>query len=379
MDGSRFVPNIGVPSTVRLLLIADSSYAFLATTAPIPLPHSEKYFYAVSQGNEIILGNETTSQIAASLPDEKPIIQLLNDREAIFSIQSDGEVTSLDHTGKIIWEAKTRGLPNVHSILTDHALIVASDSAIGAFDVHSGEKLWVYHESLSVSSIIYDNKSDLIIAALSFNNPDAGDSIICIARDGSVKSRCGFASAFIISNLCLCGKDKDKIAFGYVGKTKNAGSARTMHVVIYSGIETGNPKNISDHEVPYLPMSIASNQSVVLSSGFRDSGGDLESGLDAFYAEDTMKLWQRRLSYPIVLSPAISEKYAYFSLTFSTQAAVPTQSIFYTIDISTGKTLGELPVTGAHNGFATGIPVPMEERGFMLKDRNCAVIYFLKP
>jgi hypothetical protein len=92
-----------------------------------------------------------------------------------------------------------------------------------------------------------------------------------------------------------------------------------------------------------------------------------------------MKLWQRRYTYPVVAPIAVSGKYAYFTLTFSTEAIAPAQSIFYTLDVTTGKTLGELPVTGAQNGFAGGFPMPMDERGFMLGDRKRPVIYFLKP
>jgi outer membrane protein assembly factor BamB len=249
-----------------------------------------------------------------------------------------------------------------------------------AINIHSGKSIWSYHTSIATTrSLIYDSKSKNIIALLSAYNRGADDSIICYTMTGQVKSRTGFKDSRIISNLCLCGKEKDRIAFGYLKVSGIGDSERTMHVAAYSGLQSGNVQKTSDHKVSYFATKISSNGPVVLSAGFYSNGGELESGIDAFYADDTTKLWQRHFTYPIVTPVGVSSKYAYFTLTFSTEALVPARSIFYTLDLSTGKTLGELSIAAATEAAVNGIPMPMSEKGFMFSSPGKPHIYFLKP
>ena len=379
MDGSRFVPDIGVLSSTSTLAIGDTNVQQNPfTTAPVLLAGGGKFTYAVAQANSVIIGNETTSQIFASMPEETPIIQLLTDSSAIYAIHLNGKIDAFAMSGKALWQSRASGFPSLNSILGGNALIFSSDSAISAINIHSGKNMWAYHTTLSVRSIIYDSKAKMIITALSFNSPEGADSILCFSFNGDLKSSSAFVSTRIASNLCLCGKDRDKIAFGYLSKPNLTGT-RTMHIATYSGIQAGTPKRVNEHELPYLPTNIASNGSMILSSGFLMNGGDLQSGIDAFYADDTTKLWQRRFSYPLVTPVSVSNKYAYFSLVFTTEAEIPTHSIFYTIDMSTGKTLGELSVVGAKNGFTLGIPMPLEEKEFIMSDRNRSILYFIRP
>jgi len=379
MDGSRFIPNIGVPSSATSFTLAGT----ILTTPPTPLPGGGKYSFAIADGmgekTVLFAGNDTSSEIIATIANGGPIIQLLADSTSIYSVHLGSRINCFDHEGKAVWSSAIQGFPKANSIIAENTVIIDSDSGIAAINTHTGKNVWVYPTTMSVVGMIYDNKSKLIIASLSFNNSDTGDSILCFTSSGTIKSSIVFETTRIISNLCLCGKEKGKIAFGYLGKPGAANNQRTMHVAVYSGIQSGNPKSVSDHELPYLVTNLASNGQILLSSGFRETGGDLQSGIDAFNADDTMKLWQRRFSYPVVLPPAINEKYVYLSLTFSTQAEVTTQSIFYTLDLSNGKTLVELPVAGAKDGFVNGIPMPAGEGELMLADRSRPVIYYLKP
>jgi len=392
MNGSRLVSDIGVPSTVSIRSVGDtnSTASPSLTTAPVPLPKGSKYAFAIAQGSRIILGNETASEIIASFPNEKPIIQLLTDKEAIYVIHSDGNIHAIDQSGKLLWQFRTSGFDEAdpHSILTENALVTESDTGIIAIDLHSGKKIWSHQTLFPPHNLIYDNRSKVIITSLSFDGDTFGlgdslhhhatDSVLCLTTAGVVKSRFGIPGDRIISNLCICGKGNNLVAFGYLHQP-GGGDLRTIHAAVFSGIESGNPKKISDHELPYLPTQIASNGLMVFTGGFYGTGSSLESGIDAFAADDTMKLWQRRFTYPVVLPFAVSKTYLYFSLTFSAEAIAPAQSIFYTLDVTTGKTLGELPVTGAQSGFAIGIPMPIGESGFILADRNRSAIYFLKP
>jgi hypothetical protein len=385
MDGSWCVPDVGVPSNSVSMTIADSTASSVLLTAPTPLINAGNFTYAISSTNfisstiSIIIGNETTSKIIAQFP-AKPILELLSDKTAIYTIQSDGKIHALDHDGKNLWQADLSGFTTTHSILAENSLIAATDSAITAIDIHSGKSQWSYHTDIATArSLIYDNKAKNIIALLSAYNRGADDSIVCYNLYGQIRSRTGFHSTRIISNLCLCGKEREKIAFGYLKKPNDSDSLRTMHIGIYSGLESGNVKNTSDHELPYFATKISSNGPIVLTAGFYNGGGELESGIDAFSADDTIKLWQRRFTELVVTPVAVSGKFAYLTLSFSTKSIVPAKTIFYTLELSTGKALGELPIKGTQDVGVNGIPMPMNESGFMFSGIRKPVIYFLKP
>ena len=411
MDGSRFVPNIGVPSAVTSFEISttvpswakgkDSIFYDFFSTLPVPLHTAGGYNFLIADGmaqtTTIIAGNEKkTSKIFASIPNGGNITNILTDASGVYIIHSSGSIEALDISGKMRWQFSDKliaGEVNAGcATLADTDLIIAGKYIGGSYflsaiDIHNGKEIpFGGTGNDPYQSVIFDAVHDIVFSV--------GDSVLEGNRlygDGNCILYEVFQERFhhpelrIISNICLCGKTDgkiiDKIAFGYLSKRPGT-DERTMNVGIFSisRSPTGYTlEKISSHEVPYLPVNIASNGPVVLSSGFYDSGTELTSGIDAFYADDTIKLWQRRFTYPVATPVAISEKFAYFTLTFSTQAEVPAQSIFYTLDLSTGKTLGELPVMGAQNGFISGIPMPMGESGFMLADRNKPIIYFLKP
>lgn len=380
MNGSRFISDIGIPTNSASLEIGKKDTANPITAPPIPIMHAGNFEYVLAQGKEIVLGNEKNTQIIASLPSEWPIIQLLTDEGAIYSVQFDGKINAFDHSGKVLWNGDLHGLATPYPILAQNLIIGASDSGITVIDNKTGKTSWTYHNTgTRASSIIYDERSKLIIEACSPTLDEKADSILCFTLEGIVKSRCGFANMRIISNLCICGKDRDLIAFGYLVKPMTDQGERTIHVGIFSGIEIGDPKKISDHEVPYLPTSVASNGPIVFSSGFREAQGDMQSGIDAFNTSDTSKLWQRRFTYPIFMPPAVSNKYVFFSLSFATEALVPAQTIFYTLDAHSGKALGELAVPGAKDGFGSTMAMPFGDKGLMVSDRSRSTIYFLKP
>ncbi len=384
MDGSRFVPNIGVPVQVTTATLGYNGSLSSLTYS------GGRSQYLVAGGNEIFSGSEKQTEIIASSRTKGDITSILSDLSRFFVIHSTGSIEAFDKAGKLLWkhEDTAFGVNPGNAILADTELIVAGQNTgvvnyettgsnfLESFSTSSGAMISVSTDGAPYYSIIFDPKTHHILAA--------SDSVI---NTHNMLGECSGYQVFqkrfnnpelrIISNLCLCGKNKDKLAFGYLAM-KPGSDERAMYVGVFSNI-SGRLKQEYSHEVPYLPINIASNGPVILSSGFRDSGGDLESGIDAFYADDTTKLWQRRFTYPVIMPVAINEKYAYFTLTFSTQTAVPAQSIFYTLDLSTGKALGELAITGAQHGFASGIPMPLGEMGFMLVDASRPVIYFLKP
>ena len=380
MDGSRVVADIGVPQQVTVLTVGDTNHPnTFPPSSVVPLGKNNKYKFAFAAGSSLCIGNETSSEIIAALPNEKNVIQILTDATAIYGIHADGKIEAFDHQGTSLWKHEATGFMGAAGVLSDNDIIVTADSGIYAIDTHTGKDRWFYPTAIRGVSTVFDAKAKLIIAALSFNSSDASDSIICFSLSGVVKTRCAFSGTRIISNLCLCGNNKDKIAFGYIGKPKETDAVRSLKVAVYTGVAEGHPKFVSDHEVSYLATNIASNGQLVLASGFEQAGGSLESGIDAFYADDTTRAWQRRFTEPLVAPVAISNKFAYFTLSFVTEAEVPAKSIFYTLDLSTGKTLGELPITGVRNGSASGMPMPLGESEFVLTDASRSVLYFLKP
>src|SRR6185436_14339450 len=84
MDGSWFIPNIGVPSTVTSIAIGDTLSSATLMTAPVPLMNAGEFTYAISAGNRIIIGNEKSSKILAAYPEAAPVIELLTDNNAIY-------------------------------------------------------------------------------------------------------------------------------------------------------------------------------------------------------------------------------------------------------------------------------------------------------
>lgn len=399
MDGSRFVPNIGVPSRSTSLSITNEGNLVSI------LPFNNNGFLAATNAKEIFFGTDTSAKFFAASKDENvignlsrpdEITNILSDKNSIYVVHFSGKIDAFDTNGKLRWQWSDNSMVGEvnfgSAILADTDLIITGKTIGGSYplfaiDIHNGKEIpWGGIQGDPYRSLVFDAAHDIVFGA--FDSVLEGDRLY---GDGECIMYHVFQQRFhhqelrIISNICLCGKTDgkiiDKIAFGYLSKRPGS-DERTMNVGIFSisRSSTGYTlEKLSSHEVPYLPINIASNGPVVLSSGFYDSGTELTSGIDAFYADDTTKLWQRRFTYPLAAPVAISEKYAYFTLTFSTQAAVPAQSIFYTLELSTGKTLGELPVTGAHTGFAPGIPMPFGESGFMLADKEKPIIYFLKP
>ncbi|MEP7234431.1 MAG: hypothetical protein ABI778_03960 [Ignavibacteriota bacterium] len=380
MDGSRLIAEIGVPQEVSILVVGDTTLPkAIPPSSVVPLLNSAKFTYAFAAGTSIYLGNRTGYKLLTSMPSEKEFVQILTDNSGIYCLHSDGLIDVFDHTGKAIWRHSSLGISTAPAILSNNQLIVTAESGIGALDIHTGKDIWFYPSLVKGISTVYDDRSNLIITALSFNTSNASDSILSFSPSGEVRSRYRMPGMRIISNLCLCGNDKDRLAFGYIGMPNNPGEVRSLKVAIYSGLQAGKLLKTSDQSVSYLATNIASNGPVVLSSGFEQAGGSLESGIDAFAADDSTKLWERHFTRPVVTPVAISKKYAYFHLSFSTEAIVPAKSIFYTLELSSGKTLAEVPLKGIRNGTASGMPLPVDKEEIILSDNTKPALYFLKP
>jgi hypothetical protein len=119
------------------------------------------------------------------------------------------------------------------------------------------------------------------------------------------------------------------------------------------------------------------NATAVFASGARMSASELVSGIDAFALEDTSALWHRRFSEPIVAPVGISAGNIYFTLSFESEAIVPSRGIVYTLNSGDGKTVSERPIRGALHGFIPSMPMPDEQGRLLIADKDKLVVYTL--
>ncbi len=372
-DGSHHIPNIGVPS---------SSYALqlplrdICTSAPVALNGFDSETYIVAQGKNIIIGSKQSTRILATTTDSTSIVELLSDSDAIYAIHLSGSLDCFKMNGQINWHTTLNTIPKQGALLTRTSIILSTDSAISNISTKDGTLKWTYHSSLVPQSLCLDAGQQLIYLALSSNDAQSTDSIVCFNLNGEVKARHGFPKTRITSNITSL--QNGKISFGYLSGNENSSLKKTPHFALWTAMNTSSPKLVWDHTLSYLVTSVSTNGSLILTGGFRENGGELVSGIDAFNIEDTTKLWQRRFTYPLVAMITVSNNQAYIPFTFTTQASIPTKTIVSMINLHDGTTISELPVATAESGFVQGVGTPAS--GMLLyADKNTNRIYFLKP
>ncbi len=373
MDGSHHIPNIGVPSSSYALQLPLKN---ICTSAPVALNGFDSETYIVAQGKNIIIGSKQSNRIFATTTDSTAIVELLSDSDAIYAIHLNGSLDCYNLDGKINWHTTLNTIPKQGALLTKATIIISTDSAIRCIYSKDGTIKWTYHSSLVPQSICLDAEQQSIYLALSSNDAQGTDSIVCLTINGEVTARYGFPKTRITSNITSL--KNGKISFGYLSGNENSSLKKTPHIALWAVMNTSAPKLVWDHTLNYLVTSVSTNGNLILSGGFRENGGELVSGIDAFNIEDTTKLWQRRFSYPLVAMITVSNNHAYIPFTFTTQASVPTKTIVSMINLNDGTTISELPVTTAESGFVQGVGTPAS--GMLLyADKNTNRIYFLKP
>lgn len=372
-DGTHCITHVGVPTRFDTLTLPLKTPA---TTAPLAIVTNDTENITLAQGKNILIGNRRSMHLLATSIDSTNIDELLADSSNLFAIHLDGAIEKFSKEGKIIWHANINSLAKFGSLLSSDLLVVSSDSAVFAYAANDGSLRWSYHSLLEIQSLCIDSKSETIYAALTANNADGTDSIICLKHDGSPVSRTGFSHTRITSNLCLC--SNGKLAFGYLGSADEKTLLRAGHIALWSNLRSTTPNREWDHSLPYIISSVSANNSFIITGGFRETQGDMISGIDAFRLDDTGKYWQRRFTYPVVMPVTISQANAYIPFTITTQADVPAKTVLVTLDITDGSTLKELPITGAMSGFVPSVGMPVDGT-ITFADRSRARIYFFKP
>lgn len=371
MDGSHYLPPLGKPTSSTSLELATKD---IPSSAPLALLTSDTENFVIAQGRIITIGSQKSSRILTRSTDSSSIFELLCDSSAIYALHLDGTIERFALDGKISWHTTLKAMPQVGSVLTNGQLIVMSDSQVLAFASKDGVQQWVYHTGLLPVSLCVDPVTNVLYVALTGNSSDATDSIVCFTSEGKLTSSIGFANTRITSNLSLCA---GSIAFGAISVSADRSDSRTMHLSLWNNL-LKSPIRVWDHQLPYIVTSVANDGESILCAGFRETAGDMTSGIDAYGVSDTSSRWHRRFSYPAVSPLCMSRGFAYMPFTFSTNAVVASKSILITLDLSDGKTVGEYAVPGATTGFVPGVASPIGGH-LAYADRVVARMYFLKP
>lgn len=377
--GDRFVPNIGTPKYVtkvanEKLVLARSVF----TSSPVSLSNTAGYALGTSNGEVIIFDSRDSLRYIISLDSRNPVVELLADQGGIVSLQLDGVITGLAFDGKPLWKFESGSYPNCNSMIGGNIVYVARSNSLLLLDRTKGNAIVSFPFTLSAKALAYSSESNIAFLALSWNNSEGSDSIVCL-KEGKIISRSGFPGMRISSNLSLTAEKHSEVAFGYFGEFAQGGSVRKTFFGVFDGITEGKPVQKNKAELPYIVMNAASNGELLFASGFREYGGELASGIDCFTASKFEKRWQRRLSEPLVTPLAVSQNNVYFTLSFSTNAETPSSGIFYVLSTNDGKTEKEVPIEGARAGFAPGMPMPFGDGALMISDRENPIVYFIRP
>ncbi|HEY6170895.1 MAG TPA: hypothetical protein VIX80_01430 [Candidatus Kapabacteria bacterium] len=377
--GTRHIPKVGSPGTVTKILDEKLTLARAEfTTSPVSFRDGSGYVVGTRDGKVAVFSPEDSLLAIDTLVSESPVLELLVDSSSVVVIQTDGHITYLpkDRTHKRTIFASTPALCN--SIFTGEKLIIATDLSVIMYPIWRSNEHISTRYTLYPRSLAYDKDAKLIYLALTTNSSEGADSILCISEDGRIISRTGFPNMRISSNLTLVGQENKRVAFGYFGDLNPQSSVRRTYVALYEGIAEGKPKQVAKQEIPYIPMNIASNGELIISSGFRERSEELASGIDAFDVSSLEKRWQRRFSEPLVAPVSISAENIYFTLSFPTTAETPSNGLFYVLTASTGKTDREVAIEGVLSGFAAGMPMPFREDALMLSDNQKPIIYIIR-
>ncbi len=373
LDGARAISEIGSPTSVTALTLPAPQ---LPTTAPLPLFGQDTNTFVIAQGTIITIGNTHFARILARSSDSSAITELLADSAALYAIHLNGHIDCFSFDGKQLWSASLATMPKPGALLSGRDLIVMGDSAITAIEKSNGTPSWSYHPKLYPVALALDNAKQRIILGLSGNDALATDSIIILGYDGKALSSFALERARITSNIALLAEGK--FALGYVSGTNDKDGRKQPMLAVCSIADNATVKKLWGRPIEYLVTAIAATTKFILASGFRETAGDLISGIDAFGHADSTLLWKRRFSYPLVAITTVSPRYAYVPFTFSTQATVPTKTIATVLDLINGATTSEVPVPGAEAGMVQGAAMPIEGC-LAYADRAKPTLYFLKP
>ncbi len=367
-DGTRRIMPVAVPKvTTKITPLLSVSYK----TTPLPLP-GEKGFAIGTWKGELAIFNERDSLTSlVMLAAGDPVYRIAANNDIIVAQHLSGTLTGVGYNGTIRWQridSTTRSDMNLAGTL----LLTIADQGIRGIDITTGtQKFQLGPELIPVSAA---SNATSFFVALSHNTTTGSDSVYKISFDGVIEQRWGFPRMRITSNIALAGEEKDHIVFGAQGDLDASGVRRSTLVVGYDLSE--NAKQIFGQELDYIPTNISVSNDIILASGFQMGGGDFVGAIDAFLLESNEKIWQRRFTEPLGSPVAVTTQHAFFTLSFASTADIPSNTIFYALELPSGQTAREVAVTDARNGFVPGLPIPYKG-ALLLADAISSTIYKL--
>lgn len=374
MDGTHWIPIDGAPDLIDTIRTTDTAGFAGWSTAPLPLPSPYGCAIGTRNGRVYVFKETGESKTILDLPEREFVDQLLTADGALIAITASGAIRSYSFDGKQTWNA-TVGRMSASAAIVNGLLVVPTPIAIVALGLRDGKQRWQYATSLPTTSLAVSRDLEWIAAALSFNESGRDDSVLVLrALNGQRTTSYAITGGRVTSNLAIAGKDNELLIYGALGSADDAGRAATL--VAVRDWNSDKHREFWRHAVPYIVLATSANSDKAFASGFRNTQGELVSGIDAFKLADTSFVWKRRFAEPLLAAPAVSEANVFFTLSFETEAIVGSRALLYTLRSGSGETVSERPLK-ASSGALPAMPIPDEQGRLLVADAQRPVIYAL--
>jgi hypothetical protein len=368
-DGSRRIMPVAVPKlTTKIVLPVSARFS----TSPLPLPEERGIAIGTTDGTLLIVGANDSLKSTTPIAADDPVFRISANKETIVTLHNSGALAATDYDGKIRWH-HSNALSRADLLLTGNTVLVIADGKIQALDATTGK----HHFQLAtiLTPVACASDGSAFYVALSWNSSSSSDSVYQISASGTIERRWGFAQLRITSNIALAGDAKDRLVFGAQGETDPSGVRRRTYILGYD-LTTDVPTQVLRQELEYIPTNVSVVNDFALASGFQMSGDDYAGAIDAFLVSANEKMWQRRFTEPLATPVAVTTQHAFFTLSFASNADIPSTALFYALDLPNGTTAREVGVTDARNGFVPGLPMPYKG-ALLLADASTNSIYKL--
>jgi hypothetical protein len=374
MDGTHWTAIEGAPDLIDSTKPIDAKDFGGWSTAPVPLPTPYVFAVGTRNGRVYIFSGKDELKATIDMPEHEFVDQLLSANGTLIAITATGSIRAYSFEGKQLWNAMAGGSLTGNAVIVGGLLVTPTGTSITALGLRDGKPRWTQQISIPCISLAVSRDQEHIAAAISFNESGRADSILAMkALNGARESGFVVPGGRITSNVTVADKDGDKLLFGVLGEGNESGRAA-------SAVEVKDwltkPTVAWSHPLPYIVLAMSANSDKAFASGFRNNGGDLVSGIDAFKLRDTTFEWKRRFTEPVSAPPAVGEANIYLALSFETEAIVGSRALFYNLKSGTGETVSERSLK-ASTGVLPVMPMPDEQGRFLLPDRERPVVFTL--
>lgn len=374
MDGTHWIPIDGAPDLIDSTKPIDAKAFEGWSTAPVPLPTPYVCAAGTRTGHIYIFGEQDEPKTVIDLPAHEFVDQLLTANGSLVSITSTGSIRAYSLAGKQLWSTLAGSNLSGNAVIGNGLLIYPTATAITAIGVKDGKLRWTEPTGLQCVSLALSRDLETLAAALTFNESGRNDSIAVLKPlTGQRTGAFEVPGGRVTSNIAIAGKDNEMLLLGVLGAGDASGRAASAVAIKNWRVK---PELQWSHPLPYIVLAMSANSDKAFASGFRNSQGELVSGIDAFKLSDTSFQWKRRFTEPLMGPPAVSEANVYFALSFETEAIVGARALFYTLRSGSGETVSERSLK-ASTGVLSTMPMPDEQGRLLVADKERPVIFAL--